>query len=126
MGADILCLKDYLQTEIVLMALFIARVLEKEVNGLRQKLAETLLFNVLIVAYISLVMIMRKQKKRINFVMNAERKCFKGRDIMEMVSFKVENGESEKITQDAYAHGMNKSEYLRWLIDKHRKEDDGK
>ena len=69
---------------------------------------------------------MRKQKKRINFVMNAERKCFNGRDIMEMVSFKVENGESEKITQDAYAHGMNKSEYLRWLIDKQRKEDEGK
>ena len=58
--------------------------------------------------------------------MNAERKCFKGRDIMEMVSFKVENGESEKITQDAYAHGMNKSEYLRWLIDNQRKEDEGK
>ena len=57
--------------------------------------------------------------------MNAERKCFKGSDIMEMVSFKVENGESEKITQDAYAHGMNKSEYLRWLIDKQRKEDRG-
>ena len=56
--------------------------------------------------------------------MNAERKCFKGSDIMEMVSFKVENGESEKITQDAYAHGMNKSEYLRWLIDKQRKEDE--
>ena len=47
-------------------------------------------------------------------------------DIMEMVSFKVENGESEKITQDAYAHGMNKSEYLRWLIEKQRKEDEGK
>ena len=45
-------------------------------------------------------------------------------DIMEMVSFKVENGESEKITQDAYAHGMNKSEYLRWLIDKQRKVDE--
>ena len=43
---------------------------------------------------------------------------------MEMVSFKVENGESEKITQDAYAHGMNKSEYLRWLVDKQRKEDE--
>ena len=36
---------------------------------------------------------------------------------MEMVSFKVENGESEKITQDAYAHRMNKSEYLRFLIE---------
>ena len=62
--------------------------------------------------------------------MNAERKCFKGSDIMEMVSFKVENGESEKITQDAYAHGMNKSEYLRFLIEKERqdmrKEDEGK
>ena len=47
-----------------------------------------------------------------------------------MVSFKVENGESEKITQDAYAHGMNKSEYLRSLIEKERqdmrKEDEGK
>ena len=78
MGADILCLKDYLQTEIVLMALFIARVFKKEANGLRQELTETLLFNVLIVACISLVMIMRKQKKRINSVMSAERKCFKG------------------------------------------------
>ena len=47
-------------------------------------------------------------------------------DIMEMVSFKVENGESEKITQDAYAHGMNKSEYLRWRIDKQRNEAEGK
>ena len=47
-----------------------------------------------------------------------------------MVSFKVEPGESEKITQDAYAHGMNKSEYLRFLIEKERqsmrKEDEGK
>ena len=39
---------------------------------------------------------------------------------MEMVSFKVENGESEKIRQDAYAHGMNKSEYLRFLVEKER------
>ena len=49
---------------------------------------------------------------------------------MELVSFKVENGESEKITQDAYSHGMNKSEYLRFLIEKERqdmrKEDEGK
>ena len=62
--------------------------------------------------------------------MSAERKCFKGGDIMEMVSFKVESGESEKITQDAYAHRMNKSEYLRFLIEKERqdmrKEDEGK
>jgi hypothetical protein len=62
--------------------------------------------------------------------MSAERKCFKGGDIMEMVSFKVENGESEKITQDAYAHGMNKSEYIRFLIERERqdmrKEDEGK
>ena len=55
-----------------------------------------------------------------------EENVLRGSDIMEMVSFKVENGESEKITQDAYAHGMNKSEYLRWLIDKQRKEDEGK
>ena len=39
---------------------------------------------------------------------------------MEMVSFKVENGESEKITQNAYAHGMNKSEYIRFLVEKER------
>lgn len=77
MGADILCLKDYLQTEIVLTALFIVRVFKKKANGLRQELTETLLFNALIVAYISLVMIMRRQRKHINFVMNAERKCFK-------------------------------------------------
>ena len=41
---------------------------------------------------------------------------------MEMVSFKVENGESEKITQDAYAHGMNKSEYIRFLIEQERQD----
>ena len=41
---------------------------------------------------------------------------------MEMVSFKVENGESEKITQDAYAHGMNKSEYIRFLIERERQD----
>ena len=39
-----------------------------------------------------------------------------------MVSFKVENGESEKITQDAYAHGMNKSEYLRFLVEEEREQ----
>ena len=77
MGADILCLKDYLQTEIVLMVLSIVQNLKNKILGLKQELTETLLFNALIVACISLVMIMRRQRKHINFVMNAERKCFK-------------------------------------------------
>ena len=45
---------------------------------------------------------------------------------MEQVNFKVKDGEREKLKNDAYAHRMNISEYLRWLIDKRRKEDDGK
>ena len=47
-------------------------------------------------------------------------------DTMEWVNFKVKDGEREKLKNDAYAHRMNISEYLRWLIDKQRKEDEGK
>ena len=42
---------------------------------------------------------------------------------MEWVNFKVKEGEREKLKNDAHAHRMNISEYLRWLIDKQRKED---
>ena len=45
---------------------------------------------------------------------------------MEWVNFKVKDGEREKLKNDAYAHRMNISEYLRWLIDKQRKEDERK
>ena len=44
-------------------------------------------------------------------------------DTMEWVNFKVKEGERERIKKDAYRHEMNISEYLRWLIDKQRKED---
>lgn len=47
-------------------------------------------------------------------------------DTMEWVNFKVKEGEREKLKNDAYAHRMNISEYLRWLIDKQRNEDEGK
>ena len=45
-------------------------------------------------------------------------------DTMEWVNFKVKEGEREKLKNDAHAHRMNISEYLRWLIDKQRKEDE--
>ena len=38
----------------------------------------------------------------------------------------VIDGEFEELKRDAHAHRMNISEYLRWLIDKQRKEDEGK
>ena len=47
-------------------------------------------------------------------------------DTMEWVNFKVKDGERERIKKDAYRHEMNISEYLRWLVDKQRKEDEGK
>ena len=47
-------------------------------------------------------------------------------DTMEWVNFKVKDGEREKLKNDAYAHRMNISEYLRWLIDKQRKGDERK
>ena len=40
--------------------------------------------------------------------------------------FRQTQSEYEKLKNDAYAHRMNISEYLRWLIEKHRKEDEGK
>ena len=49
---------------------------------------------------------------------------------MEWVNFKVKEGEREKLKNDAHAHKMNISEYLRFLIEKERqdmrKEDEGK
>ena len=49
---------------------------------------------------------------------------------MEWANFKVKDGEREKLKNDAYAHRMNISEYLRFLIEKERqamrKEDEGK
>ena len=59
--------------------------------------------------------------------MNLETNLFlfdKRGDIMEWVNFKVKEGEREKLKNDAHAHRMNISEYLRWLIDKQRKEDE--
>ena len=61
--------------------------------------------------------------------MNLETNLFlfdKRGDIMEWVNFKVKEGEREKLKNDAHAHRMNISEYLRWLIDKQRKEKEGK
>ena len=49
-----------------------------------------------------------------------------GKEIMEWVNFKVKEGERERIKKDAYRHEKNISEYIRWLIDKQRKEDEGK
>ena len=39
---------------------------------------------------------------------------------MEWVNFKVKNGERDKLKNDAYAHRMNISEYLRFLVEKER------
>ena len=39
---------------------------------------------------------------------------------MEWVNFKVKEGEREKLKNDAYAHRMNISEYLRFLVEKER------
>ena len=39
---------------------------------------------------------------------------------MEWVNFKVKEGEREKLKNDAYAHRMNISEYLRFLVKKER------
>lgn len=36
------------------------------------------------------------------------------------VFFKLESGERKKLKSDAHAHGMNVSEYLRWLIEVER------
>ena len=50
-------------------------------------------------------------------------------DTMEWVNFKVKEGEREKLKNDAHAHRMNISEYLRFLIERERqdmrKEDEG-
>lgn len=39
---------------------------------------------------------------------------------MEWVNFKVKEGEREKLKNDAYAHRMNISEYLRFLVEMER------
>lgn len=54
------------------------------------------------------------------------KKSLKRGDTMEWVNFKVKEGEREKLKNDAHDHRMNISEYLRWLVDKQRKEDEGK
>lgn len=41
---------------------------------------------------------------------------------MEWVNFKVKEGEREKLKNDAHAHNMNVSEYIRYLVAKERKE----
>ena len=45
-------------------------------------------------------------------------------DTMEWVNFKVKEGEREKLKKQAHKHEMNISEFLRWLIEKQRKEDE--
>ena len=42
-------------------------------------------------------------------------------DTMEWVNFKVKEGEREKLKNDAHAHRMNISEYLRFLVETERK-----
>ena len=39
---------------------------------------------------------------------------------MEWVNFKVKEGEREKLKNDAHAHRMNISEYIRFLVEKER------
>ena len=39
---------------------------------------------------------------------------------MEWINFKVKEGEREKLKNDAHAHRMNISEYLRFLVEKER------
>ena len=41
---------------------------------------------------------------------------------MGWVNFKVKDGEREKLKNDAHAHRMNISEYLRFLIEKERQD----
>jgi hypothetical protein len=37
-------------------------------------------------------------------------------------NFKITEEERERLKDDAHAHRMNISEYLRWLVEKERKE----
>ena len=41
--------------------------------------------------------------------------------MIEFVDFKVKEGEREKLKKEAYEHGFNVSQYLRWLIEKERR-----
>ena len=43
-----------------------------------------------------------------------------GGDTVKWVNFKVKEGEREKLKNDAHAHRMNISEYLRFLVEKER------
>ena len=57
--------------------------------------------------------------------MNLETNLFlfdKRGDTMEWVNFKVKEGEREKLKNDAHAHRMNISEYLRFLIERERQD----
>lgn len=37
-------------------------------------------------------------------------------------NIKLTEGENNKLKADAHAHGMNVSEYIRWLVEKERTE----
>ena len=37
-------------------------------------------------------------------------------------NIKLTDEENQQLKSDAYAHGMNVSEYIRWLIEKERNE----
>ena len=38
---------------------------------------------------------------------------------------KLTEDENQQLKRDAYAHGMNVSEYIRWLVGKEREKQDG-
>ena len=44
----------------------------------------------------------------------------------ELILFRCNKEEKQQIKRDAKGHGKCISEYIRWLIDKQRKEDEGK
>lgn len=37
-------------------------------------------------------------------------------------NFKIAEDENKQLKLDAYAHGMNVSEYIRWLVEREREE----
>lgn len=41
-------------------------------------------------------------------------------------NFKLTEEENQQLKRDAYAHGMNVSEYIRWLVVRERESQNGK
>ena len=46
--------------------------------------------------------------------------------MQKFIMVKATEQEKERLKKDAHKHQMNISEYIRWLIDKQRKEDEWK